>query len=302
MTILYDSKTCQLVDLQSKENQDTNMQKEKETFPPRIINQDYTKLTHDKTSGSIILESKSYNISSFKAGRFPRIFNQGFYRTDNKNNIRISCEMKSIGTVLSNVYIAIDCFTEPSNNPEHHIPCIRGGMTLNDGFTLKEVITDASFALNIDDRGSENYNVFASHSSKECANGIAIFLDGNTNKLPDHLMSYTNGKVLYTLNDDVLTFNERFIPQDVINNMIIGKTIFRLHYANGYVYPLGMTVVPNTWNTYTMLLSPIGEYSKHDKVLRFGTKYIKVGLLSNYKQDSKNAELLVRNFVICDLE
>lgn len=283
-------------DIKEEEIKEQEEVKEQE----EIKENDYSKLSHN--NGLMIFDNKRTDIINFKVGTETTCFSQGFYKTCDKKCIKVSFEAISIGKDLSKVYLSIDCFTHPSTDPKYHIPCHRGGLMLNEGFTLKEIKTDAVFSLNVD-YDSKNYEIFKNYSNKIASIVIAIFFDGDTNKLPDHLTFYDGKKALYSLNNDTISLNEDFIPVEIINKMIISKTIFRLHHGSGYVYPLGWFLVPNTWTTYSALLSPVGNYSTDDKCLRMGTRYIKVGLLANYQQTVETgAEFLIKNFTVSDLE
>lgn len=310
MTFICDSKTGKIVritcsnddsELEQNSNNNTDV---KQNDSDIIL---YTKLSHDRKTGNIIFP-QHHNAMIFKAGVLPgTLLSEGFYKTEGRENpIKITVEMRSVGATLSKVYLSIDCFEKPTLKKEDNIPLIRGGMILNDGLTLKNIITDSVFSLNIPIvSDNANYLGFASRSNVENNYiGLAIFLDGNVNKLPDHLVVPKPKTALFEFKDDLISLITESIPVDILNQMIINKTIFRLHQGGGgYVYPLNWFIVPNYWETYTCIIDPKGNYSIDNKSLRMGTKYIKVGLLANYGQlaDTK-AELLVRNFSIFELE
>jgi hypothetical protein len=304
---MYNSKTGKLVNVEPKtDNNDSNNFDDEKLISLECSNiQDpvlsYTKLTHDRSTGMVILNTNP-GVLFFKA--YQTVFSEGFFKTQGrKNPIRIFCEMKSVGPVLSKAYISVDCFSAPTTNKEDHIPCIKGGMVLNEGFKLDTMITDSVFSLNITDKETTNYKKFIEFNNYQGHIGIAVFLDGTINKLPDHIIVPVADKPLYTIIDNKISLIDTSIPVDIINRMIIGQTLFRIHHSSGYVYPIGSVIVPATWQSYNMILSSVGNYSNDDKVLRMDTKYIKIGLLANYQQGNETgAELLVRNFNICELE
>ncbi|ARF10777.1 hypothetical protein Hokovirus_3_50 [Hokovirus HKV1] len=264
----------------------------------------YDKLTHDKKNGNIIFsDAQLSQVMLFESKIYTKnIFSKGFFKTQGrKNPIKISVEMLSVGTVLSKVYLAIDCFTEP--DIKNVISNGRGGHVLNDGYTLKNIISDKNFILNIDNQENATFASFKHHNNSQNKYlTLAIFIDGDTNKLPDYIIENKNNN-LYELIKNTIILNES-IPINILNMMIIDKTLFRLQQTCGYVYPIGVVQVPNVWTTYSCILDPVGQYHYgQNDVLRKNTNYIKVGLLANYNQhQDTQAKLLVRNFCIFELE
>lgn len=316
MALIFDPKTNELVNLEDSLLLSCNDKKE-EPLDKQIIKSpcnsvatipmiSYAKLAHSFSNSSLILGGKSCNIFCFKAGELPSaVFSNGFFNTSNRSNIRISCEMRSIGATESNVYIAIDCFTKPYDNPEYSISCGRGGVILNKGYTIRDIYDNYMIELNVPDTDEDrqtNYEIFKQYNSKVASINLAIFYDGTVDKLPDHLVTCNGNQFLFGLAKNMLTLHQHALPSHVISEIIFNKTIIRLHQAGGYVYPLGNFSVPPRWTTYSVNMHSVGNYSKNNTVLRMGTKYIKVGLLTNYNQNNTDAELLVRNFTVCELE
>jgi hypothetical protein len=263
----------------------------------------YPKFLHQ--GGKIKLDS-NFNYSALFFHEPTTVFSEGFLDITNMEQLAINLTARSVGSVLSHVYLAIKCFTEPDDNCE--ISCVMGELALTSAIPIKSY-TENSFELNTNEPQWDN--IHEKFNDNKCSSAcLAIYYNDSDEfeRIPDHIIFPVRGsekgkfEILYEINHDGKVILNTKLPDKVLSNMATGQCYLRLHTqaGGGWLYPKGNFSVPHQAQTYKCLLSTKGKFNSKNN-LRAGTKYIKIGLLTNYNQRNLDAQLLVTDFFAYEL-
>ena len=219
------------------------------------------------------------------------------YAIKENSIIELKGEFRSAGKIKSKIYFGLKCLREDGRN-------ISGTeiYRLEEPIIITSINGDnKSFILEKKPEKWNNQN--DSYSLFHCKY-IGIYLDGDTNHLPDYLLKYSN------YNNNILYLNES------ISNEILGKinnniTKVMNHYdTNNYDYSAagfngdngGAEEVPSeNWKEYSAIYEGFSSFTGIIKDIkgkyRPGTKQVLPIILCNYGQ-SNDAILEIKNIEI----
>lgn len=275
---------------------------------------DYKRLNHGSNRSVIMEKTNHTDIIAVGNGE---VYSDGYYPIHDKTGkITVFYTLESVGEVTSRVYPTIRCFSRPDDHPDSEITAAMAGTNgISCGLILSSVISNKSFKVTGDDPEFEKFSGVSDTTMTHM--GVAIFCDGDTTKNFDHFIPCHRFNPFFKLEKDstnssnifddswILTFDDHFVvPKDIIQDMIDGKALFRIHkHTGGHLYPINNFFVPKELTTYSFDIdvTPDWQSGSTGKHLRMGTRYIRVGLLTNYGQD-KDAKLVIKNIHVGQLD
>lgn len=272
---------------------------------PKI--QPYKKLTHGSDHSILMAPNKDAGI--VVCGN-SEVYSEGYYSVhDKQGEITVFFSLESLGEHPSRVYPAIRCYTNADDHPSSEITSsMAGAGFMSAPVIIHSVISPTKFSVGYLGDKFDDFSGLSDDTNRNL--GIAFFYDGDVSKNFDYFIqgiankpffeTFTEGDKEYLVLADAFT-----LPKDVLMNMIYGKTVFRLQKSlMSYVYPLGDFFVPKTISSYSFKINVTPDWlsGPTGKYLRMGTRYIRIGFLTNYGQTSANAKLMIKNFHIAQID
>jgi len=198
------------------------------------------------------------------------LYSEQLYEIFEDSEIELSGEFRSEGSIGSRLFFGLRCYKE--NKSEIHSRLV---WREQDSFVITSINKDGkTLFLN-------QNKVDTCRQHKKC---IGIYLDGNTNNLPNFLLEYAK------IENNEIQLIEK-MPNDVLNKIKIWISKVIIHYANGtFDYSAcGGDIVPNNWTKYeAKYYGNIQAFNFEKGKLRPETKFISPFILANHYQDNKS--------------
>jgi len=274
----------------------------------------YKKLTHNPNHSVVLAPNKEAGVVICGNNE---LFSDGYYSVhDKEGEITVFFDLESLGELSSRVFPTIKCYTRPDGHPDSEITSTMAGAgVMGNPLVLYAVESGTTFLMT---------NLECPHFKELSGSvpnylwGIAIFCNGDTTKDFDHFISFKPNEPVFDIKEELveshdyeyirycLILEEKYAaPKDILSLMVPGKTVFRLQKSGGgHVYPMNNFFVPKQLTSYAYKISvkPDWRSGETGQYLRMGTRFIRIGFLTNYGQTSSQAKLMIKNFHVAQID
>lgn len=245
-------------------------------------------------------ESTDPDVDFSYSGNFTTLVGESYLQIDPSKSYRLEGEFRSTGTVDSNLYFGL---AEADTKRYEIIPEYVNRVSPSTDSVSFNSINTARTEITVDQAIPASWcedNTDTTPNNLPCSNvkarTLAVYLDGDTTKLPNFITRYS------TINGNKITLSNPLV--EMATGLFTQNTVF-LNHQSGNTYNFAganNVVVPNTWTTYESSIITGESFDDLSDTFRVGTEFARVALFANFGQSGLDTTLEMRNINLYEVQ